>query len=399
MRFGNRYANLLWWLFVLHPIDYFARVATPKTNASRVLVAFPARIGDSVIWLDAAKAVREIYPAPQWHITLLSDPAFAGLAAMQPQFDSVWEFDRARYWASPRYRFQIDRRVAGGGFSVVINPAAWPDQYHVDSVVSVSAAPERVGWYIESERDSLAARMMRVWRGRQYTKALNPPASEFSMLERNELFVRELGARWFKSCTPVLMVGRLPAQAAPNPPFFVLCPGASEAIRRWPTEKFASLADRIFSATGMTGVVCGSKDEAQLSRDLCSQVQGPVVNLTGKLNLAELAALFANASLVVANESGPFHVAAASGVPTLCILGGGRFGWCAPYDAPVADGGSLPSSVWHEMDCYKCDWQCIHHPAEGEPAPCIANVEVERVASEALALLRERAPAASISPK
>jgi ADP-heptose:LPS heptosyltransferase len=391
MTVAKRCANFLWWLFILRPIDHCAQVTSRKTDTSRVLVAFPARIGDSVIWLDGARAIREIYPAPQWHITLLSDPAFASLAAMQPQFDSVWEFDRVRYWSSPLYRFRMDRQMAVGDFSVVINPAPWPDQYHVDSVVSVSAARTRVGWYIESERDSRAARIMRRWRARQYTKTFNPPAPARSMFQLNECFVRALGARSFKAHSPVLVVDRRLAQVAPNLPFYVLCPGASEPIKRWPVENFAKLADGIFSATGAKGVVCGSNGDAQLARDLCSQVHAPIVNLTGQLNLAELAALFTRASLVIANDSGPFHVAAASGAPALCVLGDGSFGWCAPYDVSLDDGRSPPRAIWHEMDCYKCDWECIYHPPDLEPAPCIANVKVERVTSEALALMRERA--------
>jgi hypothetical protein len=80
-----------------------------------------------ILWLDAARGLRELYPAPSHRIVLLADTASASLMRSQPYFDCVLEFARARFCKSPLHRWQILRRIVGEGFSVALNPAGWQD--------------------------------------------------------------------------------------------------------------------------------------------------------------------------------------------------------------------------------------------------------------------------------
>jgi ADP-heptose:LPS heptosyltransferase len=381
----RRFANFAWWLIVLRPLDLLIRAVTKGAGGDRVLIAYPARIGDSVLWLNAAKGVRRLYPASRWNITLLADPAFAELARLQPEFDAVWEFDRDAYFGNLRYRIGLDRRVAAAGFRIVLNPAVWADQYHVDSLVGMNKAAVRVGWDIKQNGASWAVSRMRRWRARQYNKMLPQPAGQLSMLRRNEAFVRALGATSFKYEAPSLITGGPEFSEFSSSSFYILCPGAAEPLKRWPSESFARLADAVTSASGMVGVVCGTKAERDLASRVCALAETSLVNMAGKLSVSQLASLFKRASMVIANDSGPVHMAAALGVPSVCILGGGTFGWCMPYDVPY--GKNLPKAVWHPMDCYQCEWHCVFHPSPGDSAPCLVRVPVERVASEVLGLL------------
>jgi hypothetical protein len=137
----------------------------------------------------------------------------------------------------------------------------------------------------------------------------------------------------------------------------------------------------------MTAAVCGAASETDTALKLQSLAHVPIMDLTGKLDLVRLAALFARAALVIANDSGPLHLAAASGAPSLCVLGGGTFGWCVAYDVPPAEGRSLPRAVWHKMDCYGCGWRCVFQPKGAECAPCLAQVGVNQILDEALRIL------------
>ncbi len=80
----------------------------------------------------------------------------------------------------------------------------------------------------------------------------------------------------------------------------------------------------------MDAAVCGAANEVEAALELQSLVHAPVVNLAGKLDLVRLVALFARAALVVANDFGPLHLVAASGAPSLCVLGGGTCTMCLP---------------------------------------------------------------------
>ena len=385
-RIPQRYPEFLRWL-ILQPVNRLVSRHKVSYRSGAILVIHPCRIGDMILWLDAARGLRELYPAPAHRIVLLADAVSASLVRSQAYFDCVLELDRPRFSRSPPYRWQMLRRIVGEGFSVALNPAAWQDYYVADSIIGVSGAAERVGWSLRPDSHSPADRLMSVWRAGNYSRLLPMPSESRGMLQLNSEFLRALGHNGFVARAPKLNLGRK-VGAVPNaPPYYVLCPGAADPIKRWPSERFAAVAEGIFAATGMRGAICGSIAEKQLAIAICRLADATLSDLTGSLSLEQFAQFAAAASLVVANDSGSLHIAAAAGAPTLCILGGGTFGSCVPYDAPPQEGMFLPQAVSHPMECFGCNWRCLFKIPPGGAAPCVVNVSAGEATEAALAIL------------
>lgn len=101
--------------------------------------------------------------------------------------------------------------------------------------------------------------------------------------------------------------------------FAVIHPSASDKTKMWPAEKFAELAKTWRVASHWIGI---GDHKASEQIQTISKVSGlPIVNLCGKLSLGMLAALFEKAEIVISNDSGPAHIAAAVGAPTISIFG------------------------------------------------------------------------------
>src|SRR5947208_11258041 len=110
-------------------------------------------------------------------------------------------------------------------------------------------------------------------------------------------------------------------------------------MKQWPVEYFASVLDRLIEADGAQIVLVGAPGEEAVADELLSGLRHPeaVTSLIGKLPLADLPALLARASLFLGNDSGPKHIAAGLGVPTVGIHSGTvdvrpsrwRARWCA----------------------------------------------------------------------
>jgi len=94
--------------------------------------------------------------------------------------------------------------------------------------------------------------------------------------------------------------------------------GARRASRRWPSQRFAKVADRL-AAEGYQIVLTGSAEEASLVAELRAAMREPAVDLAGRTTLGSLAALTAEAELVVCNDTGMSHVAAAMKTPSVVI--------------------------------------------------------------------------------
>lgn len=124
-------------------------------------------------------------------------------------------------------------------------------------------------------------------------------------------------------------------------------PGARFASRRWRTERFAAVADSI-ADEGFGIVLTGVDDEASVTADVKRQMRAPCLDLTGRLTLGALATVLRGARLVVCNDTGVSHIAAALGTPSVVVACGSDAVRWAPADA------QRHRVLWHDVPCRPC---------------------------------------------
>ena len=149
-----------------------------------------------------------------------------------------------------------------------------------------------------------------------------PDPDDRSMAERNRAFLEPLGLR-VEDTGPILEVSAadqewvdalLAALGLAGRPLIAVAPGSSRPVQRWGADRFRELAARLAPRGAV--VVVGSPDE----RGLCDEVAAGRPNLAGRTSLGRLAGLFRRASLLVANDSGPLHMAYAVGTPVVGLF-------------------------------------------------------------------------------
>jgi ADP-heptose:LPS heptosyltransferase len=153
--------------------------------------------------------------------------------------------------------------------------------------------------------------------------------------------------------------------------------GARLASRRWSPARFARVADAL-SSRGYQVVLTGSDAERSIAQDLIARMRTSAIDLVGKTELGTLAALIAASRLLVCNDTGVSHIAAAVGVPSVVIACGSNVHRWAPLDR------QRHRVLFHEVECRPCAHQVCpvgHLCAEG--------VSAEAVINEALRLLGE----------
>jgi ADP-heptose:LPS heptosyltransferase len=104
----------------------------------------------------------------------------------------------------------------------------------------------------------------------------------------------------------------------------------------------------------------------------------PVTNLCGSLTLVETAGLLLESELVFATESALAHLSVALRRPTIVILGGGHFGLFAPWGMKIAP----VRWITNQVDCYGCNWACIH-----SSAICIQNIPTSKIVEASMDLI------------
>lgn len=133
---------------------------------------------------------------------------------------------------------------------------------------------------------------------------------------------------------------------SPEERIIALNTGGTWPTKRWPIEGFAELADRLNNDYGRV-VFLGSKTDLTRVDEIISQMHTTPVKATGKTSLKELAALLKLCKLVISNDSGPVHVAAAVGTPTITIFG-------PSDDRKYRPLGGKHQIVTTDIDCRPC---------------------------------------------
>jgi len=157
--------------------------------------------------------------------------------------------------------------------------------------------------------------------------------------------------------------------------FVCIHPGARLRSRRWPVERFAAVASAL-ARDGWRIVVTGSPAEASLTRAVVDEARGEIVDLTGATTLGSLSALLARSALLVCNDTGVSHVAAAMRVPSIVVASGSDVARWAPLDS------QLHPVMWHGTPCRPCAYEDC--PTGHE---CARGVEVESVLARARRIL------------
>ena len=272
------------------------------SDDERILVIKHGGLGDWVLATGCFAAIRRHHPTGR--LTLLTTPPFADWGARCGWFDDVWTDERPGLLTEPLAWIRLRRRLIDGEFARV---------YDLQT----------------SGRTGLYYRMLSRRRRPEWSGIAAGCSHPHRNPQRNSMhtvaFQREqLGIAGI-SDVPAPTLDWLDddiVALAPPGAFALVVPGgaAHRPEKRWPAERFAALA-RLLSARDMTPVLIGGAAESSIL-DMISRGAPAAINLGGRTGLGQIAALARRASCAVGNDTGPMHIAATVGCPSLVLFGG-----------------------------------------------------------------------------
>ena len=349
-----------------------------------VLLIRQDAIGDFILWLDTAKEYRKFFQPKEYKIILIGNELWFDLAKELPFWDEVLPVNVKSFKNLSIYRWNILLKVRNLGAEIAIQPTYSREFYHGDSLVRASNASKKISSVGNmSNRNHLKTILADRW----YTDLIPSSPKPLNEIERNAEFFSGFVKKLYLPSYPELQVsGDYNIRELKRKSYYVLSLGANKKYREWPYKYYAKIAQKIHKKTGWLGLICGANNEFHLGENIKKLCDAPLQNYAGQTTLSELTSLLAKSQILISNETGTVHIANAVGTPTVCILGGGHFGRFVPY--PELSGQTnLLKIAYHKMPCYGCDWKCVYHIKEEDPAPCISNISVDAVWNEVKLLL------------
>ncbi len=272
--------------------------SSPTLSPQRLLVIKHGALGDLVQGFGAFASLRAGYTDA--HIALLTTSPFVELADMMPWFDEVL-IDRRAGVLHLQESLRMRKLIRDN----------W------DTIVDLQCS-QRTARYFQ-----FFARPDKRWIGT--ARGCSDPCPDFSGVNNYQRM--RIAAKMAGGMEAVHDMSWLFDQVAPRPvkgaakPYAVLVPGCSLAKpqKRWPAENFAALARKCHE-DNISVILTGTAAD----RDVVQTVQSlapDAINLCGQTSIADLARLTASAEFVVGNDTGPVFLAAATGAPTIMIMG------------------------------------------------------------------------------
>ncbi len=302
-----------------------------------ILVVKPSALGDICHSLPVLDFLHQRFP--QAHITWVVVPPFAPLLANHPAIKRLVLFERA---ASKKGVFTL----AASTFALVRNLRSVRADLAIDLqgllrsglIALASGAPVRIG--LADSREGAR------W---TYTHSVAIPPLAVHAVQRYWQVAKALGAP--ESCGPMNLPiptenRDLAFQLLANlpKPWVILGPGSRWLTKRWLPSHFATIGQRLRDQLGASIILVGSPDEASVSAEINAALGQKALDLTGQTSLGVLAGLLSLADLVIANDTGPLHLAVAVGARVVAPFTCTSVAKTGPY-------GQLENAVATTVDC------------------------------------------------
>ena len=356
-----------------------AWLTSRKDRRRQIVVLRCDEFGDFLLWLGAAAALRQRYPAKEWRITVIVRPFLAQMASLCPYFDNIEIVDTRIYPDNFFYRLRTLFRMRQLHAELAINAVVDRNPTN-DHLLRFIRAKRKIGFRpVNCQLETGRAEKL-IETESYYNELVELPHNQPIVYSFFKL-IAAAGAFSPPSLDGLAFMGKLPRMFYDN--YIIVVPGAGFPRRCWSPSKFAELL-RYWPQPLPTIVFAGTAAESELAAAIIAQLPATIhaINICGQTALIELAAWVRHANLVVSNETGTAHLATLLEVPTVVILGCGHLNFFFPY--PKEFHKIHCKTVLADCSQTGCCWQC-HESDSSLPYPCIAEISVDSV----LAAVRE----------
>src|SRR6266496_3938471 len=355
-------------------------------SAQRILAIRLDNLGDVLVTTPAIHAIKTSLPEAE--LTLLASPIGAQVARLNPDIDDVIVYEAP--WMDPWHRLpqnsereqqmialikeqHFDGAIIFTSYHQSSLPAAYLC-YLADIPLRLAASIDGPGSLLTTRHKHPERMMHEVERGLDLVNAIGLTTSALDLVLKVPIMARE-------SVYEFLFVQNVD----PHRPLLLIHPGCSMSARTYPYDMYSRVLDLVIERLGATVVVTGTKDEQALVEHVLDKVhehnRRATIACAGTLPFPDFCALIEAADLMITNNTGPMHIAAAVKTPVVALfaLTNPPEQW-GPWQVPHRQ-------LYHDVSCRICYNRICPYNHE-----CLRLVTPEMVADAAEELLMETIP-------
>jgi lipopolysaccharide heptosyltransferase II len=326
----------------------------------RILVSRTDRLGDLVLALPLVETLKARYP--DCPIDVMASLYASPILENNDRIDGIVRVQNDQLASSRHYRKDLEQKVKKAGYKTAI--VLYPER-HISRLLYRVGLPNRLGTAGRFHSVFFTHRLLhsrKANKKHEYQYNL-----DFLTYFRDGTTVHQ--PQVIPTAKELKNADRILRTCGIEGPFIVIHPGSGGSAERWPMNQFIELAAKLEEG-GYHAVVTGSKQEGEVAREIMAALGVTVPEIAGQTDLRTMAAVLSKASTVVANSTGPLHLAVAVGTDVVGLYPGKKI--MSPVRwGPVGEGHQV---IQPDTDPCKCP------PGR---CRCMETITVDRVARAA----------------
>ncbi len=337
-------------------------------NPERILIIKPSSLGDIIHALPTLAAIRKSFP--EAHISWLVKKQWASILHRHPMLNEVIEVE-----FSVAALFRLIATLRAGRFDVVVDLQGL---LRTGVLSFLCGASMRIGFADAREGSPFF-----------YTRRIISPMRDMHAVDRYLRLASALGA---KEAYPEFVFPDVPDEECRSQALFAkvelngasnvigIAPSARWGSKRWSAESFAAVADRLQQDGHYKVLFIGAAQEKSEINNVQQVMMTNSLDLVGLTSVDDLPLVMRRLCLLITNDSGPMHVAAAVGTPVVAIFGPTNPDCTGPY-------GEGHTVLMSSVNCRPCFQRQCHNPNAKE---CLTNITVDEVVHASHAILQQK---------
>jgi lipopolysaccharide heptosyltransferase II len=341
-----------------------------------ILIVLIAGIGDLVLASKSIRAIRNGFPGAD--INLLTSAEASFIAENYGYVDHVWPFPIRELRDTKTYIFEIlklVRKLRKNHFHLIVNLYriySWRGTLTMGLLFSLLKATTKVGHDQKGFGIFLNKKApAETYKDRHFANSMMDIAQLAGGVPDDkgiEVFWDESSEKKWEHL--------FPEHTNPNKRKIAINPGADRANKRWNPGNYALVVNRLIERFDTEIILLGGPGEEEIAKQIQGGITRDVTNLSGQLTLNDLVYVISQCDLLITNDSGPMHVAAALETPLVAIFGPETPVYTHPYTSP-----DLYRIAFHEVDCRPCQDPNCKQPL------CLELIKPEKVLKKCIEML------------
>ncbi|MBI4712735.1 MAG: lipopolysaccharide heptosyltransferase II [Planctomycetes bacterium] len=314
------------------------KVTTDYMEYKRILVKIPNWLGDAVMSLPTLKALRDLFPKS--HIAALAKSGLAGLFKNEPAVDEVVSYENVKGIGKFGAEVSLTKEIRGKKFDLLL---ILPRSFHSALQGFMSGIAHRIGYAAEGRSALLTTALPRTkellkrHRVQYFLNLLTPLAGSKEITVTKPLITIPTNVQQWAKGQLHSVVGGDPATygvarhaalmrySGKGQYLIGVNPSATYGPAKcWPVERYIELVKQLLKKGDINIILVGGRgDEEKLAERIISACGNNrrVMDFTGKTSVLQLAGLLKCCDVLVTNDTGPMHVAAAVGTSIVALFG------------------------------------------------------------------------------